>query len=153
MSGVHFWMSNPPVPLSAGVTKYVWRMVTAANHRALVHQIGVSFNGTGPNDDPVTVGWCSGANQGSATNLPAGGVPRRIDWDMSESIRTSMGYNLSSPPASPVLLKQWFVHPQGGSTTILPLNRPLIVPGGDFYFIRCNAPQAVDCIVTVWAEE
>lgn len=153
MSGMNFWMSIPGVPLAAGATKYVVRLTIGANHRALVNMIHVSFNGTGPNDDPVKVDWVKAASSGSATNSPAGGIQRKIDLGMSENISTTLGYNLGSAPSSPVLLKSWQVHPQGGMTIILPIDRPLIMPGGGFYFVRCNAPQAVDVIVTMWCEE
>jgi hypothetical protein len=112
----------------------------------------MTFNGTGPENDPVKVDWMSSANGGTFST--SGGGVRRVDNDMLESPRTGLAWNASVEPTSPTILKSWQAHPQGGLFLILPIDRPLIIPGaGDFFFLRCTAPQAVSVHVVVWIEE
>ncbi len=152
MSGMRYWFSIPAVSLVAATAKTVIRADGGANHRVLIEQIGVYFNGTGPENDPVLVEmWRS--TGGTMANTPAGGSKRLIDFDQSDAPQKTWNYNASAEPTNNTLLKQWLVHPQGGIDIILPIDRPVPIPGGDQFTWRCTAPQAVDVIFTFWLEE
>jgi hypothetical protein len=45
------------------------------------------------------------------------------------------------------------IHPQGGLIEELPIERPIEVPGGDYWGIRVTADDAVTAMITLVCDE
>jgi hypothetical protein len=149
MAGVFFTMTTGEVSLIAATAKTVIEVAAAANHRCLIHEIRVMFKGTTVANEPVTIEEIqfTGSGTGSA------GTARKRMVDDSETLQTGFEYNHSAEPTGITVVSNWYIHPQSGIVQPLPINRPIPVPGGDFWGIRCTADDAVTVGVHIEAEE
>ena len=149
MAGVFFTMTTGEVTLVAATAKTAIEVLAATNHRCLIHEIRVMFKGTTVANEPVTIEEIRFTGSGTGT---AGTEVKRM-VDDSEALQTSFEYNHTVEPTGITVLSNWYIHPQSGIVQPLPINRPISVPGGDFWGIRCTADDAVTVGVHIEAEE
>lgn len=149
MSGVRFTMLTPEVDLVAATAKTIIEVTAAANHRVLLHEIRVMFKGTTVGNEPVTVEEivCSVSGTGTA------GTPRKRLPDDPETLQTSFEHSLSGEPTVSYVLGQWYIHPTSGIIQPLPLDKPIVIPGGDIWGLRLTADDAVVAMAHLEAEE
>lgn len=150
MSGVGFYITTPEIALSAATAKTVVVITAAANHRVLIDRIGVFFDGQAVGNEPVEVTW---SRQGSGGSGSTAGTPQKLNPDDSETLQVDFVYNYTSEPSYGNMDARWLVHPQAWFELPMPVNRRLIVPGGDGYAIRCVAPDAVNVVINIEGEE
>lgn len=149
MAGVGFIASTPEVALVGATAKTVIEITAAANHRAILHDIGFFFDGVSVTNEPVVVELIRIGTTGTGSALTL----QKRDPDYSETIQTSAKYNLTVEPTGITVLKRWNVHPQSGYEIIIPLGKEIPLPGGDLIGLRFTAPDAVNVIVNVEGEE
>lgn len=149
MAGVGFYMSAAEIALVATVAKTIIEVTAAANHRALIEQIGFFFDGVTVGDEPVVVELIRIGTTGTGS----AGTPVLRDPDMSETLQVDFKYDMSAEPTGITVLKRWNIHPQSGYEIILPLTAPIPVPGSGLIGIRCTAPDVVNVIVNVEGQE
>jgi hypothetical protein len=149
MAGVHFTMDTGEVSLSAATTKTAIEVAAAANHRCHIHEMRIMFKGVSVSNEPVTVEEIRIGTSGTGS---AGTAVKRMPDD-SETLQTGFEYNHSAEPTGITVLSTWYIHPQSGIVQPLPINRPIPIPGGDLWGIRCTADDAVTVGVHIEAEE
>lgn len=149
MAGIGFYMTAGEISLTATVAKTIIEITAGTNHRARIDSIGFFFDGTTVTNEPVVVELIRITTTGTGTS----GTPQKLDPDNSEALQISFKYNLSVEPTGITVLKAWNIHPQSGYEVILPLTRPIWLPGSDLIGIRCTAPNAVNVLVNVEGEE
>lgn len=149
MAGVGFYMTAGEIALSAATAKTIIEVTAAANHRVRIDSIGFFFDSTTVTNEPVVVELIRITTTGTGTD----GTPQKLDPDYSETLAVDFKYNFTSEPTGITVLKTWNIHPQSGYEVVLPLNRPIWLPGGDLIGIRCTAPDAVNVVVNVEGEE
>ena len=149
MAGVGFYMSAAEIALVATVAKTIIEVTAAANHRALLEQIGFFFDGVTVGNEPVVVELIRIGTTGTGS----AGTPIKRDPDMSETLQVDFKYNFTVEPTGITVLKRWNIHPQSGYEVILPITAPIPLPGGDLVGIRCTAPDVVNVLVNVEGQE
>ncbi len=149
MAGVGFYMTVAEIALSAATAKTIIEVTAGASHRARIDHIGFFFDGTAVTNEPVVVELIRIGTGGTGT----AGAPVLLDPDMSETLQVDFVSNLSVEPTGITVLKTWNIHPQSGYEVILPLTRPIWLPGSDLIGIRCTAPDAVNVLVNIEGEE
>jgi hypothetical protein len=149
MAGVGFYMTAGEIALSAATAKTIIEVTATVNHRVRIDSLGFFFDGTSVTGQPVVVELIRIGTTGTGS----AGTPQKLDPDASESLQVDFKYDMSVEPTGITVLKTWNIHPQSGYEVILPLTRPIWIPGGDLIGIRCTAPGAVNVLVNVEGEE
>lgn len=139
------------VSLSAATAKTVLSVVCASNAPIRICEFGISFNGTSPTAEPVTVELCSSTQAGAGTSTSQSPVQIR---GPTRTVQASGARNFSAEPTTLTVLKRWLVHPQSGIVIQSPLGRePEQVVTADAICIRCTAPAAVSASGYIEFEE
>jgi len=129
--------------LAAATAETVLQLVAAANHRVLVVEWGISFDGTVNTNEPVTVELLLQTNAGTSSSLT---VQKMNEGDNETLQTTALQDFAAEPTGTTIVAPPVLVHPQGGYTWqaggfVLPI--PII--GGSRLGMRCTAPDAVNC--------
>jgi hypothetical protein len=138
MSGVGFYMRTPEVA-SITSAKTLLGVSAAANHRVHITEVGVWFKGTTVTNEPVTVELIRFAADGTGTS----GTVVKTDETDDETFEVSFKHTYTVEPATPTVLKFWYIHPQSGVLQMLPIERPIEIKGGGFWGVRATADDSV----------
>lgn len=149
MAGVGFYMTAGEIALVGTTAKTIIEVTAGADHRVRIDSIGFFFDSTAVTNEPVVVELIRIGTTGTGS----AGTPEKLDPDYSETLEVDFKSNMSVEPTGITVLKTWNIHPQSGYEVVLPLNRPIWLPGSDLIGIRCTAPDAVNVIVNVEGEE
>ena len=149
MAGVGFYMTAGEIALVAATAKTIIEVTAGANHRVRIDSLGFFFDGTSVTGEPVVVELIRIGTTGTGS----AGTPVKLDPDASETLEVDFKFNMSVEPTGITVLKTWNIHPQAGYEVILPLTRPIWLPGADLVGIRCTAPSGVNVLVNVEGEE
>ena len=149
MAGVGWYMSVAETALAAATAKTVIEVTAASNHRALIEGVSFFFDGVSVTGQPVVVE----ALRITTTATGTSGTPVKLDPDMSETLQVDFKHTITVEPTGLTVLKRWNIHPQAGYESVLPITRPIPVPGGDMWGLRFTAPGAVNVIVNVEGQE
>ncbi|WP_254512848.1 hypothetical protein [Anatilimnocola floriformis] len=144
MAGVIGRVSTPQIALAAATAKTVLQLVAPSNHRVKVQRLSVSFEGTNTTDAPVQIDIVRQTTAGTST----GTTPVKDNDSDAETLQTTANRAASDEPTTTDLLDSKMCHPQGRIDF-----GPFTIPGGGRIGIRCNAPNAVDCIASAVFEE
>ena len=131
----------------------VLQLLAAANHRVLVKEFSISFQGISNTAAPILVEverHLDAGDDGDALTLA------KLNSADDETLQASAQENLdgTSPPSiSGVALFSELVHPQGGFNWQAPFGGEIVVPGGGRLGILVTAGAAVDCVARMVAEE
>lgn len=150
MAGVRFRASSGEEALGAATAETVLQLVAAANHRAKVTELSVTFKGVLATDTPVNVKVLrqTGAGTSSAN------TPVKDDDSDDETLQTTARDSFTAEPATDdAVLDEFLVHPQTGIKIFYPLGQELIIKGGNRVGVKCNAPQAQTVVVAMAGEE
>lgn len=128
MAGLFFVASPDPITVTtgAGPLTYV-QIVAAANHRVLLHELDIGFNGVTAADTPTRlqlVTQSTAGSGGSALTLA------KVNAGDDETLQTTALHTITTTPTTTASTIRWqtFCHGQNGITRIFPT--PLVIPGG-----------------------
>lgn len=124
--------------------KTIMQIVAAANHRIVIPQISVSFEGVTTTDAPIDVQIM---RQSTAGTMSALTLTKDNDSD-DETIQTTAQHTATVEPTAGDVLARKLVHPQGRADF-----GPFTVKGGGKLGITTTAGVSVDCIVSALIEE
>ena len=143
--------SNGDVALVAATAKSVVSVINAANKIAIIAEMGVSFDGVSPTEEPVTVELCHSTEASAGTSTSHTIVQIR---GTTRAVGATARRNYTVEPTVLTVLKRWLVHPQTGMVLQYPLGRePEQIITADGTYLRCTAPAAVNCQAYLEFEE
>lgn len=148
MAGVRFSLTSGEVN-SGTATLTVLQLVAASNHRVLVDEIGVSFQGTSATNAPVLVEVLRQSTAGTMSSW----TPKKLDASDDETLGVTGQVNATAEPTAGEVLMTHLVHPQSGFTWQAPFGRQIHVGGGTRLGLRITATVAVDCVARFVGEE
>ncbi len=129
--------------------KTIIQIVAAANHRVLVHEWGISFDGTSNTDAPIEVELLRQTTAGTMSALTAIAVYEGLD----ETIQTTGLHTASAEPTGTTLLRGMQIHPQGGVVWQAPFGQAIIIEGATRVGIAVTAAVGVNAIAYFNFEE
>ncbi len=136
--------------LGAAAAETVLQLVAAANHRALVVEWDISFNGQVTTDEPVVVELLRQTSAGTSSSLT---INKENEAD-DETIQTTALQDFSAEPTGTTVIRRYYVHPQRGYAWAAGGDvKPIPIIGGSRLGWRVTAPAAVDCAITAVFEE
>lgn len=131
-------------------TKTLLQIVAAANHRVLVDEVHIAFEGTTSTDAPIQVRILKQTTAGTASALTL--VKKNAGDD--ETLQTTAQHTATAEPTAGDVYFSTFVHPQGGRfSLVLPREKAFVIVGGQRLGVEVTAGASVDAIVTVEGEE
>jgi len=143
MSGVRVRANTAQVATGTSL-KTIMQIVAASNHRIVIPQISVSFEGVTVTDAPIQVDIYRQTDAGTMTSLT---LVKDNDAD-DETIQTTAQHTATAEPTKTDKLASKFVHPQGRADF-----GPFTVKGGGRIGVLVTAGVGVDCIVSALIEE
>ena len=126
------------------------QLAAAANHRVLVKEISVSFNGTSNTATPILV---QVKRQTTAGTMSALTPVKDNPADNAETLQTTAQYNATVEPSAGDILFTEQVHPQGGYTWQAPFGGDIVIPGGGRLGIAVTAGASVSAVARIVYEE
>ena len=150
MAGL-IWHAQPTaeIALVAATVKTLLQIVAPANQVILIHEVGIAFDGVAATDEPIIVDILRQTTAGTSTSHTL----LKRDSGRAETIQATCGKNHSVEPTAGDILYSREIHPQRGELIIFPIMRPIWVPGGTRLAIRATAPNNVNAIPFILAEE
>src|SRR5271166_158551 len=127
--------------LLATTFKTVFVITAPANQRVRVTGWNLSFNGTVNSNTPILCAWQNASAAGTSTaTLP---IPK--EPECTETFQGTYGTVATVEPTYTALAyrRQYYIHPQLGQEVYFPQGQEILVKGGGFLGVGCNAPQAV----------
>ena len=135
--------------LAGATAETVVQLVAAANHRVKLLSWSVSFDGTEPGNEPVTVKLERQTDAGTSSAL----TPVKVDDSLAETLLTTARKDCTAEPTSGDELEVMHVHPQAGFVKQYRVGEEIIIGGGDRVGLVCTAPDAVNASVVMKFEE
>jgi hypothetical protein len=145
MAGV-FFSAQVEVAVSTS-TKTLVQLYAATDHRALVHEVGISFNGITASEEPVRVELVRQTNAGTMGPLTL----QKINESDSETLQSTAKQAASGEPTGSNVVWGARVHPQSGLQWKPRI--PIVVPGNSRLGLRVTATTDVDAMATLLCEE
>lgn len=150
MSALRWRTSSGEEALGAGTAETVLQVVAAANHRALITELGVTFKGIVVTDTPVNVKIFRQTGAGTS----GAGTMVKDNVNDDEALQTTSRIDFSAEPASDdALIDEFLVHPQTGIKQFFPFKQEIIVVGGGRVGVKVTAAQAQTVVVSIGGEE
>ncbi|MFQ5410227.1 MAG: hypothetical protein ACE5FI_17590 [Anaerolineales bacterium] len=129
--------------------KTLMQLVAAANHRVLIKEISISFDGTSNTAAPIIVQVLRQTTAGTMSAL----TPVAIDEAIDETLQTTAQHTATVEPTGAIEVMGEQVHPQGGYTWQAPFGGEIVVIGGNRLGIAVTAGADVNAKVRVVFEE
>ena len=149
MAGIKAYLPTGEISLSAANAKTVAMITAPSNHRLLLIGIGVYVKGTVPGDTPIRCRIYRATTAGTSTSQ----TPTKADNTIDETLQMTGAKNFSVEPTVGDVLKDFYIHPQGGVNFSYLLDSPIIVPGGTRCALEMTAAQAQTIISELEIEE
>ena len=136
--------------VSTGTSKKtILQLVAAANHRVLVKELSISFDGTSNTAAPILVEIARQSTAGTMTSL----TPAKVDLDGDETLQTTAQHTATAEPTETDVLMAENVHPQGGYTWQAPFAGEIVINGGDRLGLAVTAGASVNAVARLGFEE
>jgi hypothetical protein len=148
MAGVRFTATTAKISTGTAL-KTLIQVVAAANHRLLIDEISISFDGVVQTDEPILVEVLRQTTAGTMTALTC----RKNNDADDETLQVTAQHTATAEPTAGDLLKSWLVHPQTGRPWQAPFGREIVVKGSGRLGIRVTAAASVDAVVEIGGEE
>ncbi len=148
MAGLFFW-AVPELQDTGTTRKTLVQIEAAANHRVLVHEIAVSFQGVVVTDAPNEVSILRQSSAGTMDPLTLA----KHDDGYDETLQTTGLQNASAEPTEGSGIITQFVHPQAGYTWQAPFGKELVVKGGTRLGVEVFAGVDYKALVRMFCEE
>jgi len=129
--------------------KTLVQIIAAANHRALVKEISISFDGVSNTAVPILVEVARQSDAGTMSVL----TPAKLNVDDSETLQTTATHTASAEPTEADVVMAENVHPQGGYTWQAPFGGEIVISGGDRLGVAVTADAGVNAVARIAFEE
>lgn len=130
--------------------KTIAQIVAASNHRVLVDEVHISFEGVTSTDAPIQVRILKQTTAGTMSALTL--VKKNASDD--ETLQTTAQHTSTGEPTAGDVYFSQLVHPQGGRLSlILPREKAFTIVGGQRLGVEVTASVGIDCIVCIEGEE
>lgn len=131
--------------------KTILQLVAAANHRVVIKEWSVSFDGTSNTGDPIQVKLVRQSDAGTGGDAL---TPTKMDLDGDETLQTTAQKDVDGgEPTGSTVVSAEQVHPQGGYTWQAPFGGDIVVNGGDRLGIVVTAGADVNALARFVFEE
>lgn len=144
MSSRYTVETNGDVALTAATAKTIMSVINGANSINRLIELSVSFDGTTPNAESVTIELCkstqAGAGSSTSHTMAQSGGPTR-------NAQSTAARNYTSEPTVLTVIKRWLIHPAGGGLLLQgPQGREIAeqITGSNALAVRCTAPAGVN---------
>lgn len=148
MAGLYFVANTAPVTTGTAL-KTLLQIVAPSNHRVLVWEWSISFNGVSNTGTPILVELYIQTTAGTMSSLTL--VKENVSDD--EAIQTTAQHTATAEPSLSSLKMSEQVHPQQGYTWPAPLMKPLVIPGGTRFAMVVTAAASVSAVARMRLEE
>lgn len=148
MAGVGFCAVTGAISTGTAA-KTLLQLIAAANQRALLKQIEISFAGISPTAAPIKVDILRQTNAGSMSELTL----VKANPSDDETLQTTATHTSTGEPSAGNVLWSDYIHPQQGLLWQATFDTPIVVPGGTRLGIRVTAGESVNALVSVRGEE
>jgi len=136
--------------ISTGTAKKtLLQLVAAANHRVLVDELSVSFDGVSNTAEPIL---CEVARQSDAGTMSAL-TPAKNNVDDAETLQTTAQHTATVEPTETDVVMAEHVHPQGGFIWQAPFGKAIVISGGDRLGVAVTAAADVEAVARASFEE
>lgn len=143
--------SQAAIALSAATARTVAAVVSPANRECVVAEIAISFDGVTASAVPVLVELCDFTVAGAGTRTTGTAVQMR---GQRSTAGTSFFHSYTVEGTVLAAIFPWYVTPNGGLMDLQwPLGREPQTVVAKGLAIRCTAPAAVNCAVSIIWEE
>lgn len=112
----------------------------------------VTFDGVTSTAVPARIGIKSFTASGTGTAITYSAAHRMNKGTVLDPITTAK-VNITTEGTGPVVIAEWFCHPQAGQLYQFPLGREYGMGISQFKGINIFAPAAVNCVVNLYYEE
>jgi hypothetical protein len=131
--------------------KTILQIVAAANHRVIVREFSISFDGTSNTGTPIHVALIQQSTAGTGGDAL---TCVKIDESTDETLQTTALKDIdeAEPTGSTVLMAEK-IHPQGGFTWQAPQGGELLVKGGTRLGVVVTADYEVNALARIVFEE
>ena len=138
------------VALTAAATKTMLQSTAPANQRVQLNGFTVSFQGVSPTAEQIIVRIARQTTAGTMTAV----TPVKDDDSLPETIQSTAQKNATVEPTTTDVLREFYVHPQGGYERVFGPKEIMIKGGGRLGLIVIT-PTGVnpDCVATMSCEE
>lgn len=126
MAGVRVTFTTAPITLTSATAKTLLQLIAAANQRAMLKEVEVSFNGVTPADPPIQVDLIVQTTAGTMTALT--GV--KVNSGDAETIQTTAAHTATAEPTNTSLRKSGYVHEQEGDRRVFRFDGAIPIGGG-----------------------
>ena len=151
MSGIRYTFQT--VEVTTGTAKKtLLQVLAAANHRVLVKEISISFDGISNTAAPILVQVLRQSTSGIGGDVLAAVKLNVSDDEAIQATGLSNIDGTTAPTDTDELLGE-LVHPQGGFNWQAPFGGELVVKGGNRLGIAVTAGAAVNAKVRLVCEE
>lgn len=148
MAGVGFRAVTGQIATGTSA-KTLIQIVAAANHRLLIKEWGISFEGVNNAHAPIQVDLLRQTTAGTMSAL----TPVKSNDSDDETLQVTAQHTATAEPTAGDVLKSELIHPQTGYTWQAPFGGEIPVGGGDRLAIRVTAANDVDAIARFVGEE
>jgi hypothetical protein len=148
MAGNRFKFTKSGISTGTSL-KTLIQIVAASNHKVLIDEWSISFQGTSNTASPILVQVARQTTAGTMSALT--GVKDPADWD--ETMQTTAQHTASAEPTLGDILFEEYVHPQTGYTWQAPLGKEIAIGGGGRLGIIVTAGASVSATVRVAGSE
>jgi hypothetical protein len=148
MSGVGFSAVTAQINTTTSAITLL-QVVAASNHRVLIKELSVSFEGVNNAHAPIEVVVLRQTTAGTMSAL----TPVKANNTDDETLQTTAQHTATAEPTSGDVLMRELVHPQTGYTWQAPFGGEIVIPGGGKLGIKVTAANAVDAVARVRGEE
>lgn len=149
MAGVRFRAVTAQIATGTAAKTLV-QIVAASNHRTLVDEIHISFEGATSTNAPIQVRILKQTTAGTMSALT---IVKKCAGD-DETLQTTAQHTATAEPTAGDVYFSQFVHPQGGRfSLVLPREKAFQIVGGQRLGVEVTAANDVDSLVTIEGEE
>ncbi len=144
MAGIRFGYAGAEISVST-VTKTLFQLLAAANHRVRVERISIAGKSVDATDAPVLFQLLWQTSAGSGGSAPE---LNKLDEDATETLQASALENITSEPSDGgVILWSKLISPLSTYDLVFPPMRELYVPGGTRLGVRAVTPADANTFV------
>ena len=148
MSGVRFRANTAQVATGTSA-KTLCQVVAAANHRVLITEIEVAFEGVTSNDPPIQIEILKQTDAGTMTSLS----PVKVNTGDGETLQTTAQHTATAEPTAGTVIRRTLVHPQAAYRLLLARENAIVVNGGERLGVKVLASVGIDAVVSLGGEE
>ena len=148
MAGLFFRANSGVVALTASTAKTVVQLVAASNHRVVIHQALIHFDGTDTTAGRVLLRALKQTTAGTMSSLTL----VKCDTTADETIQTTAQHTATAEPTASTVQLHRKLDPTREVVYDFP-GRTLIIPGGERFGLEFTSASSINVTVELLCEE